>query len=76
MNVHAVMRQIVVCHSLADAPKAGEVYFNLYLLAMGSGRARSHAEIDALLQASGFARAARLATRYPQQTGVLVARRR
>ena len=33
---------------------ATDAYFGFYLLAMGSGRARTKAEIDGLLRAAGF----------------------
>jgi len=38
-----------------DAPeRAGDAYFALYTLAMGTGRARSAAQITALLHSAGF----------------------
>ena len=48
---------LVIAEPMAGTPGAepvGDAYFGFYLLAMGSGRARTRAEIDALLKASGF----------------------
>ena len=58
----------------AGAEPVGATYFGLYLLAMGSGRARSPAEIGALLTAAGFTRWRRIATAMPLTAGVIVAR--
>jgi demethylspheroidene O-methyltransferase len=55
------------------AEPVGDAYFGFYLLAMGSGRARSQAELAALLREAGFARVRAAATRQPLQTGLLVA---
>ena len=57
------------------AEAMGDAYFGFYLLAMGRGRARSAADLTALLHAAGFERVRRLPTRMPLQTGLLVARR-
>ena len=49
---------LVIAEPMAGTPGAepiGDAYFGFYLLAMGSGRARSKREIDALLAAAGFA---------------------
>ena len=49
---------LVIAEPMAGTPGAepiGDAYFGFYLLAMGSGRARSQAEIDALLAQAGFA---------------------
>ena len=56
------------------AERAADAYFGLYLLAMGSGRARTLAEHRALLRSAGFSRARRLRTPRPFLTSVLVAR--
>jgi demethylspheroidene O-methyltransferase len=48
---------VLVAEPMAETPGAeavGGAYFNLYLLAMGSGRARSMAELTALLRQAGF----------------------
>jgi demethylspheroidene O-methyltransferase len=60
---------------VAGASTAGPVYFGFYLLAMGSGRARTPAEYGSLLRAAGFDRISRLASRLPVQAGLLVAER-
>jgi demethylspheroidene O-methyltransferase len=59
----------------AGAPRMGDAYFGMYLLAMRGGRARTAAELSALLVAAGFERVRELATPIPLQVGVLVARR-
>lgn len=51
----------------------GAAYFGLYLLAMGGGRARRASEYRAMLAEAGFRRSWELSTRYPIQTGLLVA---
>lgn len=57
----------------AGAEPVGATYFGLYLLAMGSGRARSPAEIGALLGQAGFARWETRRTALPLTAGVVVA---
>lgn len=57
------------------APRMGDAYFGMYLLAMRGGRARTAAELTALLQAAGFVQARELATPIPLQVGVIVAQR-
>jgi demethylspheroidene O-methyltransferase len=56
------------------AEPIGDAYFGFYLLAMGSGRARRAAELEALLAAAGFARVRRVPTSQPMLTSVLIAR--
>jgi demethylspheroidene O-methyltransferase len=58
---------------LAGAERVGPVYFGLYLLAMGSGRARSPEELRGMLAAAGFRRTRALASRSPIQTGFVAA---
>ena len=59
----------------AERPdKVGDAYFGFYLLAMGSGRARSPSDIAAMLQAAGFASSRRLGTRLPLVTSLIEAR--
>jgi demethylspheroidene O-methyltransferase len=68
---------LLVAEPLADAPGAGrviEAYFSVYLLAMGSGKPRTRAELQALLEAAGFRRIRRRRTRVPLITSVLTAR--
>ncbi len=57
----------------AGAERVGDAYFAFYLMAMGSGRARSAAEIGALLLEAGFAAVRSLPTPIPLMTGLLVA---
>lgn len=59
----------------AGAPRMGDAYFGMYLLAMRGGRARTAAELAALLRAAGFEQVRELATAIPLQVGVIVARR-
>jgi demethylspheroidene O-methyltransferase len=56
------------------AEAMGDAYFGLYLLAMGSGRARSPAVLTRLLHAAGFTSVRALPTHTPLLTGLLVAR--
>ena len=51
----------------------GDAYFGMYLLAMGSGRARRRGEIEAMLAAAGFARSRVLATDLPLVAGMIAA---
>lgn len=60
----------------AGAEPMSEAYFGFYLLAMGSGRARSPEELAALAHAAGFADVSLRRTRTPLQTRLLVARPR
>lgn len=58
-----------------EAPRVADVYFGLYLWAMGSGKPRTAAELGELLRRAGFD-APRLArTRLPMNVQVLVAQR-
>lgn len=58
------------------AEPVGHAYFGFYLLAMGSGRPRSGADIEAMLREAGFVRIRRLRTGMPITTSVIVAKRR
>jgi demethylspheroidene O-methyltransferase len=55
------------------AEPIGAAYFGFYLLAMGSGRARRPAEIEALLAEAGFSRVHHLSTSQPMLTGLITA---
>ena len=55
------------------AEMAGDVYFAMYLLAMGGGRARRPSQLRALLQEAGLARSRVIATRYAVHTGLIAA---
>lgn len=57
------------------AETVGAAYFAFYLLAMGSGRARTPEEYGALLRAAGFRGVRRAVPRTPVQTSVLTARK-
>lgn len=59
----------------AGAEPVGEAYFGFYLLAMGSGRPRSLAEITAMLAQAGFDSVREHATRRPLLTRLLTAKR-
>ncbi len=59
---------------VAGAEPVGDAYFGFYLLAMGHGRARTAAELGALLRATGFQAPTQIATRRPLQTSLLCAR--
>ena len=66
---------LLLAEPMADTPGATTVgaYFAFYLLAMGSGRPRSQAELEAMLRAAGFARARLARTSTPLLTQVLIA---
>jgi len=59
----------------AAPTRAGDAYFGLYCMAMGTGRARSAAEIGALLEGAGFSRIRAHRTRRPFITGLVEARK-
>jgi demethylspheroidene O-methyltransferase len=59
----------------AGAPRMGDAYFGIYLLAMGSGRVRTAAQLSALLQEAGFVQIRERPTPIPLQVGVIVARK-
>lgn len=61
--------------STRGAQAMGDAYFGFYLLAMGSGRARSGATLAALLQGAGYVQVRELRTRQPLLAGVIEARR-
>ncbi len=53
------------------AEVVGDVYFGLYLWAMGRGRARREGELRDLLRTAGFRSVRTRRTRYPVQCGVM-----
>ncbi len=59
---------------IRGAEPMGEAFFGLYLWAMGSGRARSPAELVTMLKKAGFASARSVATAQPVNASVIVAR--
>ena len=56
-----------------DDRRVGDAYFGFYLLAMGSGRARTPGEIAHMLAASGFTRVRQLAMPRPMLCSALTA---
>ena len=69
--------RLLIAEPMARIPGAeamGEAFFGLYLWAMGSGRARSPAEIIAMLRAAGFASARSVATAQPVNASIVMAR--
>jgi demethylspheroidene O-methyltransferase len=60
--------------STGGAEPMGDAYFGFYLLAMGRGRSRSAAEIEALLRQAGFSHIKRAPTHMPLQTQLLIAK--
>ncbi len=68
---------LLLAEPMADTSGAAvmsDAYFGFYLLAMGSGRARSAARLTGLLTACGFGSVRHLPTWLPLQTSLLVAR--
>lgn len=68
---------LTLAEPMSDTPGAepiGEAYFGFYLLAMGSGRPRTCAELTAMLKRAGFGRVQEVATRRPIMIRLLVAR--
>jgi len=59
----------------SGAPRMGDAYFGMYLLAMRGGRSRTAAELATLLRSAGFDRVQERPTPIPLQVGVIVARR-
>lgn len=67
---------LLVAEPMAGAGAAGRLvsaYFNVYLLAMGSGRPRTPGELGGFLREAGFRRVRRRRTDVPMITGVLLA---
>lgn len=68
---------LLLAEPMAGTPGArpsGDAYFGFYLLAMGSGRPRTAAELDAMLAAAGFRHRRLLTTPTPMLTRLIVAR--
>jgi len=68
---------LLVAEPMSAAPKPdriADVYFGLYLLAMGRGRARTPRRIMDMMREAGFRRARLLRTRTPMLLRVIVAR--
>jgi len=79
-RIHAVLRQggtLPIAEPMAGATGAqtvGDTYFAMYLLAMGSGRARTTAEIVEMCRNAGFRSARARATARPLSAGLIVAK--
>ena len=68
--------RLILAEPMAGTPGAepvGDAYFGFYLLAMGSGRPRTAAELEAMLRAAGFASVRERRTRRPLLARVLLA---
>lgn len=80
-RVHAALPPggtVLVAEPMAGvrgAEAMGDAYFGLYLLAMGSGRARTAAELSTMLRDSGFRNIRLLPTANPYAAQVLTAAR-
>ncbi len=68
---------LLLAEPMAGTPGAepiGDAYFGFYLMAMGRGRARTQAELFALLRAVGFAGMRRVPTHTPLLVSIIVAK--
>lgn len=80
-NIHAALPvggTLFLAEPMAQtkgAEPAGDAYFGFYLLAMGSGRPRSVAEIADMMRRAGFARIQPRRTALPLTASVIVATR-
>jgi demethylspheroidene O-methyltransferase len=61
---------------LSGAESMADAYFGFYLLAMGTGRARTPEQLMAMLKRAGFAETRRIPTRRPLMTAMVLARKR
>ncbi|MGL4243682.1 MAG: methyltransferase [Beijerinckiaceae bacterium] len=60
---------------LSGAESMADAYFGFYLLAMGTGRARSPETLMAMMKQAGFAETRRIPTRRPLLTAMVVAKK-
>ena len=68
--------QLLLAEPMSGTPgaeAAGAAYFGFYLLAMGSGRPRTPAELRALLAAAGYRRSRLVVTHQPLLMRLIVA---
>ena len=68
---------LLIAEPMAGTPGAepiGEAYFGFYLLAMGSGRSRTRAELSGMARAAGFSVVRPVATRTPMLACLIVCR--
>ena len=78
-NVHAALPPggtLLVAEPMTAArpERVGDAYFGFYLLAMGSGRARTPAELIALLAEAGFIEIRMVPTDLPLVAGIITAK--
>lgn len=69
---------LLVAEPMAGIPGAermADAYFGFYLLAMGSGRARSPKELESMLRKAGFAQVDVIPTRRPLLTSLIIAKK-
>lgn len=69
---------LLLAEPMAETPGASAVadpYFHFYLLAMGSGRLRTPAELTALMRSAGFDRIEQAPNPMPMHTRILVGRK-
>jgi demethylspheroidene O-methyltransferase len=60
---------------VSGAESMADAYFGFYLLAMGTGRARSPETLMAMMKEAGFAEMRRISTRRPLLTAVVLAKK-
>lgn len=78
-NIRRALRpgsKLIVAEPMAGSPGAesmGDAYFGFYLMAMGSGRPRTSAELTGMLTAAGFQSVSPLRAHMPLQTSLLLA---
>lgn len=58
-----------------NKPPLGDAYFHFYLLAMGSGRLRTTAELGSMMLEAGFSKIKTLRNAMPLQTQILIAKK-
>ncbi len=69
---------LLIAEPMAGTPGAepiGDAYFGFYLLAMGSGRARTATELQDMLTAAGFVEIREIRTRRPLLTRLITAKK-
>ncbi|MEO8010078.1 MAG: methyltransferase, partial [Dokdonella sp.] len=84
LRILAAIRRVMPNHGVlliaepmagtAGAEAMGDAYFGFYLMAMGSGKARTPAALGRLLERSGFDAGRLVTTALPIQTRLMVAR--
>jgi len=68
--------RIIVAEQMAGGSAVSDAFFNLYLLSMGQGRARTPREVAALLEAAGFENPRRISPPTPLIVDIVEARAR